>query len=276
MKRNFLLLLSCLLVLSISVASQADNYDGFDISGANTVDEAIEKIENILMDQNFEITAVIDHEANAESVGLELRPTQVILFRKLFFDVSLIRRSQTAALDLPLKMLVFEDDDGNIKIKFNDVGYLVDRHEIRFRDFILRRLDARMDQFGLNDKGIRMIRSNQTVANTVTELRAVLDEESFRIPIQINYHEEFRRLRETTLLIFGNPKVGTRLMQNSQEIGLDLPQKFLVFEDEDGVVRIAYNDPFFIAQRAGIQGLERLLNRIANVLRGIAEEAATS
>ena len=84
MKRNVLLLLSYLFVLGTSVTSWPDNYDGFEIGDATTVAEAVEEIVETLVDQNFEITAVIDHAANAESVGLELSPTQVTLFRKLF------------------------------------------------------------------------------------------------------------------------------------------------------------------------------------------------
>ena len=275
MKRNFILIISILFVLSTSVDSWADHYGGFDISDVKTVDGAVAEIKDTLMDQNFEITAVINHAQNAASVGLELPPTQVVLFRKLFFDWGLVGRNQTAGIDLPMKILVYEDrgDDGRIKLKSNDVGYLVDRHELRIRDLVLRRLDARMDQFGLNDKGLIMVPSNQSVADTVTTLRAVLSNAGFRIPIQIDYHEEIRRLRDTTLLIFGNPNVGTQLMQNSQEIGLDLPQKFLVFE-KHGQVMIAYNDPYFIAQRAGIQGLETLLGNIANTLNSFAKQGA--
>ena len=73
MKRNFLLLLSCFFVLGTSVDSWADQYGGFDINEADSVAEAVEEIEETLEDQNFEITAVIDHAANAKSVGLDLR-----------------------------------------------------------------------------------------------------------------------------------------------------------------------------------------------------------
>ncbi len=273
MKWKFIILLACLFVLSISSGSWADHYDGFDISDADSVDDAVAEIVNTLLDQNFEITAVINHAQNAANVGLELRPTQLVMFRKRFFDASLIRRRQTAAIDLPLKILVYEDEFENIKLKYNDAGYLVDRHEIRIYDFALHRLDARMDQFGLNDKGIVIVPSNQSVADTVAKLRSVLTEAGFFIPIQIDFHEEIRRLRETTLLIFGNPNVGTLLMQNRQEIGLDLPQKYLVFE-KDGQVNIAYNDPVFIAQRAGIQGLETLLDNIAKALNNFANQGA--
>lgn len=273
MKRNIILLISILFVLSTSVGSWADHYGGFDIRDAETVEDAVAEIKETLMDQNFEITAVINHAQNAARVFLDLPPTQVVLFRKLFFDWSLIRRNQTAGIDLPLKILVFEDEAGNIKLKSNDVGYLVDRHELRIRDFVLRRLDARMDQFGLNDKGLIMVPCNQSVADTVAKLRTVLSNAGFRIPIQIDYHEKIRRLPDTTLLIFGNPNVGTQLMQNSQEIGLDLPQKFLVFE-KHGRVMIAYNDPRFIAQRAGLQGLDMLLDNIANALNNFANQGA--
>ena len=81
MKRNYILLISILFVLGTSVGSWADHYGGFDISDAETVHDAVTEIEEALMDQNFEITAVIDHAQNAASVGLDLPPTQVVLFR---------------------------------------------------------------------------------------------------------------------------------------------------------------------------------------------------
>jgi uncharacterized protein (DUF302 family) len=119
------------------------------------------------------------------------------------------------------------------------------------------------------------IESNQSVDETVSSLRMALVNAGFAIPLEIEFGADAAgrrtKLRQTTLLVFGNPNVGTQLMQNRQEIALDLPQKFLVFEDRKGQVHIAYNDPFFIAQRAGIQGLEQLLTNIANALRGLAE-----
>ena len=269
------LLTISLLSFSLSFHSWADE-DQFDfgISQASSVDEAVAHITATLRDQNFEIVAVINHAQNAANVGLNLRPTQVILFRNRFFDITLTHRSQISAIDLPLKMLVFEDENGAIKLKYNDIGYLVDRHEIPVRDVTLRLLDAAMDQFGLNNNGIVTVPSNQSVADTVTKLRSVLSGAGFFIPIEIDYSEANPKLRDTTLLIFGNPNVGTQLMQNRQEIGLDLPQKYLVFEDRHGQVQIAYNDPFFIAQRAGIQNLETLLTNIANALSNFANQCA--
>ncbi len=59
-------------------------------------------------------------------------------------------------------------------------------------------------------------------------------------------------LRPTTVLIYGNPQAGTKLMQIDQRAGIDLPLKILVWTDEQNVTRVAYNDPAWIASRYGI------------------------
>jgi uncharacterized protein (DUF302 family) len=61
-------------------------------------------------------------------------------------------------------------------------------------------------------------------------------------------------LRPTELLIFGNAKGGTPLMQSRQTIGIDLPLKALAFEDADGTVWLCYNDPAWLAARHGVAG----------------------
>jgi uncharacterized protein (DUF302 family) len=59
-------------------------------------------------------------------------------------------------------------------------------------------------------------------------------------------------LRPTDLLIFGNAKGGTPLMQQTQSIGIDLPLKALIWQDEKGTTWLSYNDPAFLAQRHGL------------------------
>jgi uncharacterized protein (DUF302 family) len=59
-------------------------------------------------------------------------------------------------------------------------------------------------------------------------------------------------LRPTVLLLFGNAKVGTPLMQQAQSMGIDLPLKLLVWEDEQGAVQISYNQPAWLAARHGV------------------------
>lgn len=77
-------------------------------------------------------------------------------------------------------------------------------------------------------------------------------------------------LRPTRVVLFGNPALGTPLMQASQSAGIDLPQKLLVWENEAGDVRVTYNDPEYVAERHGIEGQDERLATIAGALRTIA------
>src|SRR5262245_37466493 len=63
-------------------------------------------------------------------------------------------------------------------------------------------------------------------------------------------------LRPTELLIFGNARAGTPLMQSAQTLGIDLPLKALVWQDESGAAWLSYNDPAFLAQRHGLDGAD--------------------
>ena len=81
-------------------------------------------------------------------------------------------------------------------------------------------------------------------------------------------------LRPTELLIFGNAKAGTPLMQANQAIGIDLPLKALVFEDAAGKVWLSYNDPRWLAHRHGLgAAAAETVNAMAAALNGAATKA---
>lgn len=84
------------------------------------------------------------------------------------------------------------------------------------------------------------------------------------------------QLPPTRLIIFGNPNLGTPLMQSERTTGIDLPQKFLVWQDADGEVFVTYNDPAYLARRHNIEGREQILNQISMALRTLAEGATQS
>jgi len=82
-------------------------------------------------------------------------------------------------------------------------------------------------------------------------------------------------LPPTELLIFGNPKAGTPLMQAAQTIGIDLPLRALVWRDAAGATFVGYNDPHWLARRHGVEaGNEAVLNAMSMLLAAAAEEAA--
>lgn len=73
-------------------------------------------------------------------------------------------------------------------------------------------------------------------------------------------------LRPTEVLIFGDPQAGTPLMECAPTIGIDLPLKALVWEDEDGQVWVGYNDPDYLKERHEVEGCDRELEKISGVL----------
>ncbi len=85
------------------------------------------------------------------------------------------------------------------------------------------------------------------------------------------------KLRPTEVLIFGNPVTGTPLMQAAQTIGIDLPLKMLVWQDEAGKTWVAYNDPRWLAKRHGIESVvAQNLEGMAAALAAIAKEAMSA
>src|SRR5258705_5494300 len=82
-------------------------------------------------------------------------------------------------------------------------------------------------------------------------------------------------LRPTEVILFGNPRGGTPLMQANQTIGIDLPLKALVWQDAAGDTWVSYNEPDWLAKRHGVGGAERVIAAMEQTLSAIASEAAT-
>jgi uncharacterized protein (DUF302 family) len=123
--------------------------------------------------------------------------------------------------------------------------------------------------------GIITIQSQHSVAVTVQRLEGLLKERGIIVFAHIDFSADAARagltMRPEQLLIFGNPKGGTPLMQAAPSAGLDLPFKALVWEDSGGHAWIAYNDPQYLLQR---HGLPPALSANLAVLPPILERAA--
>src|SRR5215472_15262135 len=84
------------------------------------------------------------------------------------------------------------------------------------------------------------------------------------------------RLRPTELIIFGNARGGTPLMQSVQTVGIDLPLKALVWQDATGKTWISYNEPHWIARRHGATDAKGTIAKMTDLLRAISGKAAAS
>lgn len=125
--------------------------------------------------------------------------------------------------------------------------------------------------------GMVTVRSNHSTEATADKLEAVLEEKGMTVMNRINHAESARKagleLRSTEVVIFGNPKVGTPLMQCTQSVAIDLPQKALIWEDSEGVVWLGYNDPEYLRQRHEIEGCDEVIEKVSSALANFAKAA---
>jgi uncharacterized protein (DUF302 family) len=116
--------------------------------------------------------------------------------------------------------------------------------------------DLKTSRIPMNAKGIVDVRSKHSAVETVARLESLLKAKGIKIFALIDQAAEAKAvgltMRPTVLLIFGDPKAGTPLMQRYPSLALDLPLKVLVWESKDGAVWLSYNSPEFLQKRHGL------------------------
>jgi len=127
------------------------------------------------------------------------------------------------------------------------------------------------------DSGLVSVKSAHDVATTADKLEEVLKSKGMNVFGRVNHAAGAEKaglsLRPTEVVIFGNPKVGTPLMNCAQSVAIDLPQKALIWEDEAGQVWLAYNDPAYLASRHQIEGCDEVLKKVTGALSKFAAAA---
>ena len=98
------------------------------IASRHSVDETVDKLTTILKSKGVTLFAVIDHSGEAEKVGLKMPHTKLLVFGSPKGGTPLMLASPSAAIDLPLKILVAEDSQGKVWISYNSTEYLQARH----------------------------------------------------------------------------------------------------------------------------------------------------
>jgi uncharacterized protein (DUF302 family) len=99
-------------------------------SSKHSVDEALAKLQSILHAKGIATFALIDHSGEAAKVGLEMHPTKLVIFGNPKGGTPLMLAAPTIAIDLPLKILIWEDDQGKVWVSYNSPEYLAERHNL--------------------------------------------------------------------------------------------------------------------------------------------------
>jgi uncharacterized protein (DUF302 family) len=126
--------------------------------------------------------------------------------------------------------------------------------------------------------GVIVVASANDVKTTMDKLEKVLTSKGITIFARIDHAAGAKSIGQTLrpmeLLVFGNPKLGTPLMQKDQQMGLDLPLKALVYEGADGKTLIAYSDPAFLSKRYGVTEPAKVFETMTGALKNFTAAAA--
>ena len=273
-----------LLLTPFLVFSACDDDDGVDVFQMNETSIGLATVS--VDDGNFDaiygnvisalngvdaigIVAEVDHSANATGAGLSLPPTKLVLFGNPNLGTPIMQTNQRAGLDLPQKMLVYRADDDDVVVAYNSAEYLAARHAVdtvstlpmianALRNFAFtasgeNELTLNTNRVLVNE-GIIDVTSDDDVATVYGRIKNAIDANpNVRVIAELDHQANAARvgmtLRPTRLIVFGNPALGTPMMQARRNAAVDLPQKMLVYENADGQTKIIYNDPAWVARR---------------------------
>src|SRR5271167_3328532 len=99
-----------------------------DLPSNHSVDQTVEKLQAILQSQGVTVFALVDHSGEAAKAGLQMRPTKLLIFGSPKAGTPLMVAAPSAAIDLPLKALAWEDAQGKVWLSYNAPEYLQQRH----------------------------------------------------------------------------------------------------------------------------------------------------
>ena len=99
-----------------------------DRSSRHNVDETVSRLTGILKSKGVTLFALVDHSGEAEKVGMKMNPTKLLIFGSPNAGTPLMLATPSVAIDLPLKILVWEDDQAKVWLSYNSPEYLMERH----------------------------------------------------------------------------------------------------------------------------------------------------
>jgi uncharacterized protein (DUF302 family) len=128
---QFALLLIGSFVLLGSAQSSIKHKNGIvDVPSRHSVDETVDRVKNILQSKGIALFCSIDHSGEATKAGLKMPPTKLIIFGSPRAGTPLMLAAPSIAIDLPLKILVWQDANGKVWVSYNSPEYLQERHAL--------------------------------------------------------------------------------------------------------------------------------------------------
>jgi uncharacterized protein (DUF302 family) len=116
-------------------------------SSPYSVTETLDRLEAALEEAGITVFARIDHGANAEAAGLELAPMQLLIFGNPRIGAPLMRQAPSIGLDLPLRALAWEDENGDVFLQYTPAAELQERYAVMGQDEVFSRMSGALERF---------------------------------------------------------------------------------------------------------------------------------
>lgn len=144
MKRLFIILFTLFLA---TIGVQASEVEGLIVKKSQfSVSETITRLENALTKKGITVALRWNHAAKAEAVGIPLRPTELLIFGNPKLGSNLFTSQQTAGIDLPMKALAWEDENGDVWLGYNDPQFFANRHGIADRAEVVNKMSGALNK----------------------------------------------------------------------------------------------------------------------------------
>ncbi len=258
--------------------------------------EAAENFKSyVSTDRTLEISTDIDHVQNAKNIDLELDFNQVFFVDNPRYSVPLIEENPLMALEFPVR-IGFYNVDGEKFVVARSEDYFLKRYNLP-KSAALRSIGALSETFlkqsskaaytqnspidSLDNTGIVTLKSSKDYEETVASIGKMIENND---DLSLFESKDFSKdaeeigteLKPLHLFIFGNPKVGTQLMQKNSNFSIDLPLKVLVEEVEDEQVLVHYQDLSFTAELHGEKFEDDLPGKITKNLMEMLSKAIST
>lgn len=135
-----------LFLFLLTTAVNADN--GLVVKpSAYSVAETVDRLETIMKKKGITIFARINHAQGAKSVGVTMAPTELLIFGNPKLGSPLMLSQRTAAIDVPLKAIVWQDNEGKVWLAYNAADYIVSRHDITDQQGVVKKMNGALNKF---------------------------------------------------------------------------------------------------------------------------------
>lgn len=231
--------------------------------------------ENLADAEHLRAVADIDHSRLAHVAESPMPPARVLVFSDAKLEAALIKLNPLTALDLPLRILTFEQSaDGSTKVVHNSFDYLVSRYQLEpertsmLREAYVRDIETVMrgipesavmsfENDVMQPAGIVTIKSPFAFAETLKRVNAAIDAQDDtmhfgQVDFQATAAEQEIDIAPSYMILFGGPGPGGKAMVDAPTLGLDgFCQKFLIWQDSKGDTFLSFNDLLALAERQG-------------------------